>query len=68
METNWKHQVTTISPLGKLENTRWFHPKGNVMRYGFLDSLAWKPGGKLGFPTWKPGENDMETLGFQRKT
>ena len=68
METPGYHHVSPWFPLWKLDDFMWFPPKENALRSGFRDSLAWKPGGNLGFPTWKPGENYKETTGFQRET
>ena len=68
LETPGYHHVSPWFPLGKLEDSMWFPQKGNALRSGFRDSLAWKLGGNLGFPTWKPGGNYMETPGFQRET
>ena len=53
-------------PLGKLEDSMWFPPKGNVLRSSLRDSLAWKPGGNLGFPSLKPGGNYMEKPRYPR--
>ena len=68
LKTPGYHHVSPWFPLGKLEDSMWFPPKGNALRSGFRDSPAWKPGGNLGFPSWKPGGNYMEIPGFQRET
>ena len=68
LETPGYHHVSLWFTLGKLEDSMWFPPKGNVLRSSFRDSLAWKPGGNLGFPLWKPGGNFMENPGIQRET
>ena len=67
LETPRHHHISHWFRLGKFEDSLWFPPKENAKRFGFRDSLAWKLGGNLGFPTWIPGGNYMRTLGFQRE-
>ena len=55
LETPGYHHVSSLFPLGKLEDSMWFPLKENILRSGFRDSLAWNSGG-----------NYMETPGFQK--
>ena len=63
--------VSPCFPLVSILETRILHvvsQKGNALCSGFRDPLAWKPEGNMGFPTWKPGGNYMETPGFKKET